>query len=223
MSPVMKQLVLKDWQLHRALVFFTMACGVASLSLLLLKRETTVVVGSVFFFITLIFVGTLFAGSNIVNERKKQTLPFMMSLPVSAVQYAVAKLVSTVGIFLIPWLALAIAAVWFVAGAGILPHGTIPMAVILLLFPFVCFCLITGVALVGETEPWYIAANVVCNSSYGLTWYFISRTPALTRDFLSKTAVWSPAVLTFLGAELAAVVVILGVTFYLQSRKRDFI
>lgn len=35
--------------------------------------------------------------------------------------------------------------------------------------------------------------------------------------------VWSPAVLTILAGEAAAVALILGVTFYLQSRKREFV
>jgi hypothetical protein len=39
----------------------------------------------------------------------------------------------------------------------------------------------------------------------------------------SPEIVWSREVLTVLGAEVGAIVLILGLTFYLQSRKRDFV
>jgi hypothetical protein len=39
----------------------------------------------------------------------------------------------------------------------------------------------------------------------------------------SPIPVWSSAILSFIGGELAMIAVILGATFYLQSRKRDFI
>ena len=223
MNPVIKQLILKDWRLNRWQIVFTMECGAVALAILLFKTEPAVVVGSVWFFISLIFVGCMLPGTNILNERKKQNLPFLMSLPVSSVQYTTAKFLSTVGMYLVPWLTLAIAAVWFIAGRSILPHGVIPMALVLLMLPFIGFSLIMGLTLVGETEGWNILGNAVCNSSYGLTWYFIARTPVLNRDFGSKVAVWSPAVLTLLGGEFALIALILGMTFYLQSRKRDFV
>lgn len=223
MDPVTKQMILKDWRLHRDAIVWTLGCGVLALAMLLFKTETTVVVGSVCFFIALIMVGCMLPAVNILNERKKQSLPLLMSLPISSVQYTTAKLLSTVGMFLVPWLTLAIAAVWLITGRGIFPHGAIPMALILLTLPVIGFCLITGITLVGESEGWNAAANVVCNSSYGLVWYFIGRNPALTANWGSSVAVWSPSVLTFLGVEFGLVAVILGLTFYLQSLKRDFV
>jgi hypothetical protein len=35
--------------------------------------------------------------------------------------------------------------------------------------------------------------------------------------------VWNPAVFKILGVEFAAIMVILGLTIYLQSRKRSFV
>src|SRR5215471_14535781 len=129
---VVKQTVLKDWQLHRPLILATIVSGAVSLALLLLKRETTTVVGSVFLIITLVFMGCMIPGSNILNERKKQTLPFVMGLPLSSVQYTTSKLLSTVGMYMIAWLTLVIATIWLIAGARVLPPGVIPMALILL-------------------------------------------------------------------------------------------
>jgi hypothetical protein len=80
-----------------------------------------------------------------------------------------------------------------------------------------------AVALVLETENWVMATSMVSNTSYGLTWYFITRTPALMRDLDNRQAVWNSAVVTFLGSELTLVALTLALTYYLQSRKRDFV
>ena len=60
------------------------------------------------FFIALIMVGSYAAVGGIVNERKKQNLAFVMSLPISSIQYTTSKLVSSTGMFLVPWLTLVI-------------------------------------------------------------------------------------------------------------------
>ena len=42
----------------------------------------------------------------VVNEKKDQTLTFMMSLPVTAQDYAWAKLGANLVLYLVPWLLL---------------------------------------------------------------------------------------------------------------------
>jgi ABC-type Na+ efflux pump permease subunit len=161
--------------------------------------------------------------SNVINERKKQTLPFLLSLPISVGQYTVVKLVSTVGMFLIPWTALVIAASSFIAGHRNVPHGIIPLIVVLAMLTFVGFCVIAGVALVSESEGWSIAATVATNSLYGFGWYLLIRNPAVQASLKNQSAVWVEPIRTIFAVEIATIVAILGLTFYLQSRKRDFV
>ena len=180
--------------------------------------------GAVWFFIALIVLGSMLPSSNVINERKKQNLAFLMSLPVSATQYAMAKLVSTLGH--LP------GTVDYVGDRGSrpicsrrpeVPHGIIPVMLILFGLPLVGFCVIAGAALVSETEGWTIAATIVCNSSYGVGWYLIIRNPAINSNLKSPVPVWNSPVLTILGGEIAAIVLTLGITFFLQSRKREFV
>ena len=221
---VMWQLIVKDWRLHRLTIILTLIAGVVALSILMIGGQTPVVLGAVFFFCSMIFCACLLPMQNIVNERKKQTLSFVMSLPVSSSRYGAAKFISTVGMFLISWVALLGAALYIIIVRHTLPNGAIPMGMILIGFPLVGFCLTTGAALIGETEGWATAALALTNSSYGLVWYLlISHVPSLTHTWAGPVAVWSPAVFRILGVELAIVVAILGVTLYLQSRKRSFI
>ena len=220
---IVRQLILKDWRLNRLQLFLSIGAGLIALGVVLRGGEGPMVAGAVWFFISLVLVGTMLPISGIVNERKKQNLAFVMSLPVSSIQYTTAKMISTVGMFLVPWVTLVIAAVVLIETRGMLPPGVIPIALILAGMPFVGLCILICAALVGESEGWGIAANVACNSSYGLAWYFMTRIPGLMADVKSPVPVWNSTVLKFLGVEFGLIVLILGLTYYLQSRKRDFV
>ena len=115
---VVGQLIRKDWRLNRTLIFASIFAGVVSLTIVQLATEATVVLGAVWFFIALILVGCMLP-IGIVNERKKQNLAFLMSLPISSIQYATSKLLSSTGMFLIPWLTLVMAALVSLVVRGI--------------------------------------------------------------------------------------------------------
>lgn len=222
-ASILRQMIRKDLELHRKFILFELVFGAVALAALLLRRPTAMFVAGTVFFVSLVVVGCLLIASNLLNERKKQTLAFVMSLPVSPTQFTTAKLASTLVMYLVPWLCLVLGAIWLIAVSGVLPHGAIPVILIFLTLPLVGFSLMTAMTLVGETEGWNIAANIVCNSSYGLVWYFMTQVPSLMEGLPKPHAVWNGTVLKFLGSELAFVVLILTVTYYLQSRKRDFI
>ncbi len=219
---VVWQLMLKDWRLYRGMIVFSILFGVIGLGIVQFATEVTVVVGTVLFFIAIILVGAMLPLAGIMNERKNKNLAFVMSLPVSSVQYTTSKLWSTTGMFLIPWVTLVAAGVLLIVLRGF-PHGVIPVMIILALLPWVGLGIITAAALIGESEGWGIAANVVVQSSYGLTWYFFSRVPEIMKYNNSPVVVWSPAVLKILAIELAIVPLLLVLTYFVQSRKRDFI
>jgi ABC-2 type transport system permease protein len=223
-SNVILHLILKDWQQQRRMIVLSMLAGGIALAVLQIGGQTPLVLGSVFFFIAIMFCACLLPITNIVNERKKQTLVFLMSLPISSSRYGAAKLLSTFGMFVVPWLTLVAAALYMILFRHVLPNGVIPIMLILANLPFIGFSLITGTALVGESEGWGNAAVAVVNSSYWLVWYLlVSQVPSLSHNSTSPVAVWSPTVFKILGVEFAMILLILGAALYLQSRKRNFI
>jgi hypothetical protein len=217
------QLILKDCQLQRLQILFTIAGGAIALAIVQWRAEAPVVVGAVCFFTALILAAHMSPIVGIINERKKQNLAFLMSLPISSIQYTTAKLISTLVMFLIPWLMLVASAWVFIEVRGVIPPGSIPVMLILAFLPFVGLSMITAAALIGESEGWGLAANVFCSSTYGLFWYFLTRIPELMIPAKGPVPVWNATALTILGGELAAIVLLLGLTYYLQSRKRDFV
>ena len=222
-NPAIQSLILKDWRLHRMHIMLSLLGGGLAIAMLQIPNESTFMLGAVWFFTALIVLASMLPVSNVINERKKQTNVFLLSLPVSPVQYAIAKVFSTLGLFLLPWAALVLAGSLFLLSHRTTPHGIIPLMLILFGLPLVGFCVKAGAALVSESEGWTIAATILCNSSYGLGWYFIIRNPTINGALKSPVAVWSSPVLMILGGEAAALVLILGITFWLQSRKREFV
>jgi hypothetical protein len=94
---------------------------------------------------------------------------------------------------------------------------------ILAMLPLIAFCLISATALVGESEGWLMAASILCNSSYWFVWYLLARIPSLTANWTGPVAVWNSAAVIVLSAEVGSIAFIVGVTFFFQSRKRNFI
>jgi hypothetical protein len=220
---IVRQLILKDWQLYWGQILFSIIGGAIALGIVQWRQEAPLLLGVISFFISLVLMGHMLPIVGIVNERKNQNLAFLMSLPVSSIQYTTAKLISTLGMFLVPWLTLVTAAVLLIETRGVVPPGFIPTFVILAFFPFIGTCLMTGVALVGEKEGWGIGANIFCNIAYPLVWPFLIQIPGLMPNATGPKPVWNSTVFKILGVEIGLIVVILALTYYLQSRKRDFI
>ena len=218
---IIPQLIRKDLRLHRLQMVITMVAGIIALAVMRRGSEVSLVLGSTWYFVAIIVLACMLPVSMVVNERKKQTLAFVMSLPVSSAQYTTAKLLSSLLMFVGPWLMLLICAL--ITTRNTIPHGSIPLMLIMTLLPLIGFSLILAVAIVSESEGAAIAATVVCNSSYGIAWYLITKTPSLTVNWTRPIAIWDQTVLRLLSAEIGLIALLIGLTFLLQARKRDFI
>src|SRR5262245_8147207 len=203
---VVQTLIFRDWHRHQPFILLSLLGGVLALGLVQVGGELPTILGSTWFFVSLIVLGSMLPVNNVINERKKQTLPFLLSLPISVGQYTAAKLVSTVGMFLVPWTALVVAASSFIAGHRNVPHGIIPLIVVLATLTFVGFCVIAGVALVSESEGGTIAATVATNSLYGFGWYLLIRNRAIQASIKNQAAVWQEPLITIFLVEIAAIV-----------------
>jgi hypothetical protein len=101
--------------------------------------------------------------------------------------------------------------------------GLIPVTLIVALWPLVAFSVLLGVAIVVESEFWAIVTMSIFNISYTFTWYFLIRIPGIRDNMKSAVPVWSDTVQGILASEIAVVILALGLTIWLQSKKRSFI
>ena len=220
---MVKRLILKDWYFYRWPIAGYLAAGALALFLVGNGGEGAFYAGSILILTVLISVGIHLAMATVIQERTDQTLPFVMSLPISAREYTTAKILANLLIFLIPWVALVLGSFAVIAGRPAVPDGLIPVTAIILTEIFMSSVLILAVALVTESQGWTICAIVFGNLLLQAVMYYVSHIPSVAAAMKGPRIVWDQPVVTLLLAELAVILLLLGLTFWLQSRKTDFI
>jgi ABC-2 type transport system permease protein len=220
---MVKLLILKDWYFLRWSIAGYLAAGALALFLVGAGNEASVYIGSTLLITILIALGIHLAMATVVQERTDHTLPFLMSLPISPRDYTTAKVLANMIIFLIPWLTLTFGSMAVIAGRKTLQDGLIPFVAVLMGEIFVSYCLILATALVSESQAWTIGVMVTLNLAFQGFLYFASHQPTIARVMKGDAVVWPPAVLALLAAELAAILLTLGLTFFFQARKTDFL
>jgi hypothetical protein len=215
------RLILKDWHLNRLALSASVAGGVVALGLIFRGGEVAGVLGLSFAFVVLILAGILAPMWSIVLERKNKSLAFVMSLPISAMEYTTAKVVANASMYVVVWLGIVASVLWTLSAGGY--DGWIPIGILVSLAPMAAFFLLVAVALVTESEGWSILVMGACNVSYSFAWYLLIRLPQVRADATSGTPVWSDLIVSIIAVELGVIVLSLVLTFYLQSRKTDFI
>jgi hypothetical protein len=219
---IIPQLILKDLRLNRTSAIVPLAGGAIGIAMFM-RGGLVGVFGIVTFFTAMILSASMLPTQCLLGERKHQTLAFLMSLPLSSIQYTIAKMVTALGIFLAPWLMLVIAGVWIILGRADVPKGLLPLFLALCLLVLAGMCIITCVDLVSESEGVHGIAVVAVNVSYGLAWTLIAVSSNIEAGIRSPVPVWDSTILSVLGGELAFMAAVLGLTLFLQSRKKDFI
>ena len=222
MKPIVYELIRKDWELNRVAVGAGMILGILAIGITFFGGTVPAVIGIACFYTVMGVFGSILP-KNIYEERKNQTMAFIMSLPVSAIEYSIAKMISTIGIFLLFWLTLVGVAATMILTRKEIPDGLIPLMLVLSSQILLGFVLICSVGMVKENESWVIATVILVNVSYSLGWYLLIRIPEIGRDAFHPKIVWNPILVTTLGVEFTLIALLLGLTVFLQTRKRDFI
>ena len=164
------RLIVKDWYLNRVTLALIAVAGALSIGLLFHGGETAGFVGFIAALIVAIFLSILLPMQTVVNERKQQNLPFVMSLPISPMEYTTAKVLGNLSAFSCSG--------WRSSSACSSRRERrrlrlLPFAFIAALAPFVAFCLLLAVAIVIESERWAMATMgaVTCRiPSRGSSW-----------------------------------------------------
>ena len=221
-ATIIPQLIWKDLRLNRSAAIVPLAGGAIGIGMFL-HGGLVAVFGIIVFFTAMILSASILPSMCLLGERKHKTLAFMMSLPISSIQYTIGKMVTVLGIFLVPWLMLVISGVWLILGRADVPKGLLPLFLALCLLVLAGMCVISCIDLLSESEGVHGIAVVAVNVSYGLAWTLIATSANIRAGIWSPVPVWGPTILSVLGGELVFIAALLGLTLFLQSRKKDFI
>lgn len=219
---MIKAIMYKDWYFNKKLLMLFSLFGLVSVYLLSFKNPVFNV-GLVLLLSIVIIIGALLVFSTVVNERKKQTLPFLMSLPITCMDYTKAKLAFNLSAYFIAWLLLAVATIGVIFYTEHLPNGLIPYALIILIELMIAFILVLATALVSESEVWTIVVQSISNIAISLFMFLIAGIKGIAMYIEGSKAIWNSTALTIIGIEILVAILIIAITFYLQSRKKDFI
>jgi ABC-type transport system involved in multi-copper enzyme maturation permease subunit len=219
---MVKSLILKDWYFQRTAILLSLAGGAISLAIVAFGGQAGFTIGLVLLVTILVMISAMTVMSNVLGERENQTLPFLMSLPISYLEYTSSKILGALLIFVPFWLAiLAGSLALIVAGPTI--HGFFAFTVIMAVEILVSTCLLIAVALVSESKGWTISAMVAGNLGINVVGYIVAHIPGIRDGMFGTRIIWRPAATISLAIEFALIAMLLGGAFFLQSRKKDFL
>jgi len=213
-------LVSKDWYFQRGTLMVLFIGGIVSIGLML-QGGILGVIGIFSMVMAIAILGVVLPQLTVINERKQHNETFTMSLPVTPLEYAAAKILANVSMFLVVWSAILFALLYVVWHGKVL--GFIPAATVAAFAIFVGFTANLCFAIVVRSEKLWILAMTTTNVAYGLVWMALYRIPNLSKQAFGPVPVWSKDILLVLGAEFLVLAVVLSLGVYGQSRKTSFL
>ena len=219
---MVQRLILKDWYLQRWAILGSLAGGAVSLGIIATGNKVAFFFGLLLLVTTLISIGGSLAAATIISERKDQTLPFVMSLPISYREYTVSKIVGNLLIFLVPWVAAVLGSLFLLLYAP-KTYGLVPYFLIMVTEILMTFCLTIALSVITESQAWMITAIMIGNLALNGIGYWVGHIPSIARGLEGSAIAWTPSASIFLAGEFAVIALLISVTFFVQSRKKDFL
>lgn len=219
--PVIKLLVAKDWRLFQKQLAVCVLAGIASLCFLGLAKPWAFYVGSLMLIIVMVSAACFSIATSLVVERKEQTLAFVMSLPVSPLDFTVAKLVGNLVTFLVPFL-LMLAGTLAVVLFTPLPDGLFVYALLIFGYILFAFTVSLAIAMAVETEGWAtfgMIAPMVMINPYMMA---LSQVPDISDRVGVDAIVWTPPAVLILSVLATLAVALVATTAWRHARRPAF-
>lgn len=219
-SSVVKTMVRKDLDLNRRFIPGVVAAGLLSIAATAFN-DIGFIIGTVLYITTIVAFGLLLGMYGIAQEREKKIHHFILSLPVTPVDYVVSKIISSLLCFALPWAFLTVLITVLIVSLDSVSNGTITFMLVMQ-FYFLCnFCIFLSVVLLTSAEKWVVTAIIVTNMSITIAINLFSRVPSIARNMDADTVVWSADVLAILVMEIAICVLVLLTAVVIQKRRKD--
>ncbi|WP_454258210.1 hypothetical protein [Pseudoxanthomonas mexicana] len=216
------KLVVKDWQVYQKQLAGFVAGMLLALGLVGMGTPLMASAGALLLLVQLLVVGTYAIQSSIMAERKLQTVPFIMSLPVTPMDVYWGKLLANLVIYLVPFLLVTGGLLALILSTP-RPDGAVPWLAVVALFMLTIFCVSLCVAIAVESEGWNIFAILALMTLIGPFLYWVSRLDGIVQYLKTDDIVWSAPVLGVLAAEVVVIAIAILVTSWIHARKASFL
>lgn len=219
--PLIRLLVAKDWQLFQKQLALYVLAGIIALCFLGLAKPWAFYVGSLMLIIIMVSIACFSISTSLMNERKEKTLAFVMSLPVSPLDFTLAKLAGNLVTFLVPFLLIlggTLAVVLFTP----LPDGLVVYSLLVFAYIGFAFCVALAVVMSVESEGWATFAMIGSMVLINPFIMGLSQIPAINDRVSVDAIAWTPEALAVLLVLGLAGIAVLGVTTWVHARKPAF-
>ncbi|MBI2397798.1 MAG: hypothetical protein HYV17_08365 [Xanthomonadales bacterium] len=219
--PTIRLLVVKDWQLFQKQLAAYVLGGIVALGFLGLAKPWAFYIGSLLLIIVQVAVACFAISTSLLIERKEQTLAFVMSLPVSPLDFTIAKLAGNLLTFLVPFAVIGLATLLVILSTP-LPDGLVVFALLLFGHILLAYCASLTVAMQVESEGWntfvMIASMVLINPFIML----LGQIESIREVGRGEAIVWSGDAVLILSAQLLLGLALLAFTAWWNGRKPAF-
>ena len=216
-------LFLKDLYLSRRPLFAYFVAGIACSAISVVPQPTFAFIGFVLILTVAIGSGMHLLGELLLSEGNDQTRAFILSLPVSLLDYSVAKITVVLTTFLIPWTSMFAC---FIVLTAVLPWGhagAIPMVVVVFLELLAAYTLQLVTAVISESVGWTVCVMVACNVFLNVFLMKLLQAPEVEKMSKSDSPTFSPLIIQIMCVELVLIVAALAMALAVQTRKRDLV
>jgi ABC-2 type transport system permease protein len=222
MSILTRKLIAKELHVNR---YYIWGAAIASVLCAVASHfgKLAFNIGMLGWITTVIATGVMMAIYGVMNERKENSLQFVMSLPLSVGDYVFAKLAGLLLSFGVVWLVATVAALALVKLSPTVPDGLLPYAVLLCTYLLVNYTVLLAGSLQARTEALSVAMIVVTNMGVSVYMFTVVTLPGLNRHMAGDMPVWNSTFFTVLACELLILIVALVWPLATAARRRDFI
>ena len=221
-AEMVRKLIAKDWQVYQKQLAGYVGGLLLALGLVGMGTPLLSAAGTLLLLVLLIVVGSYAIQSSVMAERKQQTQPFVMSLPVTPMDVFWGKLLANLAIYLVPFL-LVVGGLLALVLTTARPDGTVPWIALVAMFLLANFCVSLCVAIAVDSEGWNIFTMLVLMTLIGPFIYGIGRLDSIARHLQTDQIVWSPAALGILAGELAVILIAILIAGWVHARKPSFL
>ncbi len=219
---VTRKLIAKELHVYRWLIAGGAAASVISLIVCSLGK-LGFSIGSLTWLTTIVALGVMLALYGIMNERKDQSLTFVLSLPLSIGDYVRAKMLGLLLCFLAVWLVATVGAMVLIFTVDSIPDGLAPYTVLLCFFMLANYSVVLCGTVHAQSEALTSAVIIITNMGVSIFMFTIGPLPGLQQTMWQATPVWNSTFWTVLACELAVLVIAFAIPFFVAARRRDFL
>ena len=219
---IVRQLIIKDLRLMKIPAIAYWLSGLVAIVVVVVGGDVAGMTAIILFVAALFGTGVHSAMLTVTEERREQTLPFIMSLPITIREYTSAKLIGNMLLVGGIWLTLSAASCVVFIGEA-LPLGAVPFITIVLIAILLAYVIILATALIWESMTPTIVAIVAAHlCTQGLLWW-IASLHGIRSTIGGNAIVWNTTSISVIALQIFSIVALLAITYQLQSRKTSFI